>query len=374
MAQINHSKAEVATLVAELERRSKTAKDYIVPVSSIKMNANGEVEFPLGIGDAVTALPLSKTAHDQTAEKLGIPGAYYNRMLDGHGELLATNVNTWAAEQTGKNAMFRTLDDRIRAHVSDKFRALDSYDLFFATFGKLKAIGAETGTMPEISRCTLTDDRFEMRIIHPEWRTTINYPDGGDAPGAHQIRRTGVGEIIPGVYVSTSDTGKGGLNIKPFLLDAICSNGYIGEQAFSRVHLGSRNELGYLSSETIKARDNVLWLEVADLIGAVFDRERFDALIADMTGAASAELSKPVEAVDAVVSKYEMSDDDKQAILNELISPSHDRDPGRTVFGLMSAITERAKVYADSDPDRMTTLEEAGLDFMRNARELVAVR
>lgn len=368
---------EVAELIKELNRRKETARDIVTPAHVARMTDTGAMIVD-NIRDAAVALPMSKTAHGQTAAHLNIPLAYYNRMREAQPGLLAANVNTWMAEQKG-NRMFRLLDNGIRANVSDRYRALDSYDLAFATLGVVNQVADETGQRPQVTKATLTDDRFEMRIIHPAWETDLEYPANGidrqyGADGGHRISRPAVGKIIPGVYVSNSETGQGGLNVKPFLLDMICTNGMIGEEAFSRVHLGSRQEAGYLSAETRDTQDRLLWMQITDLIRSVFDKDRFQILIDTLKGAVAAELAAPIEAVDAVVKQYEMSEDDKQAILNELISPSHDRDPGRTVFGLLSAITERAKAYEATDPERMTTLEEAGLDFAKNARQMVAVR
>lgn len=367
---VAHTAQDAAAIVAEIDRQKRTARDLIVPANRFAFENDPELgirgRFDAGIGDAITALPLSPTAHAQTAAKLGIPKPYYDRMAGEAPDLLADNVNTWTGRAQG-GWLIRQLDGRIRANLSDAYRVLDNHDLFFASYETARKAGAE------ISRVSLSDDRFEMRLIAPGWREEIDFRKasgrkGQGGPGGQSV-------MIPGCYVSNSETGKGGLNIKPFVLDLVCLNGMVGEQAFTKVHLGSRNEAGYLSAETRGERDKVLWLEVRDLIGATFDRDRFKALVADMAETAQAELAEPVEAVDAVVAAYEMSDDDRQAILNELVSPSHDRDPGRTIFGLMCAVTERAKAYADSDPERATDLEEAGYELMAGkARELVKVR
>lgn len=367
---VAHTPQDAAGIVAEIERQKRTARDLVVPASQFSYRETAqaiEAVIPTGFNDAVLSLPLTKTAHAQTAAKLGIPKPYYDRMHSEAPGLLADNVNTWTSRAQG-GWLLRMLDDQIRANLSDSYRVLDNHDLFFASYETAKKAGAE------INRVSLSDDRFEMRLIAPGWREEIDLRKASGRKGSGGVGGTSV--MIPGAYVSNSETGQGGLNIKPFILDLVCLNGMVGEQAFKKVHLGSRNESGYLSAETRGERDKVLWLEVRDLIGATFDRERFQALVRDLSETAQAELAEPVEAVDAVVAAYDMTDDDRQAILNELVSPSHDRDPGRTIYGLMCAVTERAKAYVDSAPERATDFEEAGFELAAGgrARELVRVR
>lgn len=368
---VARTSAEAAALVQELQRRHETAEDYIVPTSAIRFAQPGEdseVEayFTAPGRSEQEHRPLTGTGHAQTAAKLNIPFAYYQRMREQAPGLLTSSLNTWLRKgEDEKRWMLRILDGRIRANLSDGYRALDNHDLFYATFAKARAHGAE------VQSFTLTDDRFEMRLIAPNWRQRSGI--AADEGGAHVIRRV-ASEFIPGAFISNSETGKGRLVIRPFILDTVCANGLIGEQGFDRIHLGERQSVGLISAETRAAKDKTVWMEIADVVGAVFDEERFKAIIARLNETAGEALAEPVEAVDAVVAKFEMSEDDKDAILRELISPSHDRDPGRTVFGLVSAITERAKVYEQADPERATAFQTLAMGLAQKPRELVAIR
>lgn len=357
--------AEVPGLIAELERRHKTAKDIIVPAQAFRLETvEGQARAIIDTGlGAVQPFALSRTAHGQTAEKLGIPAAYYNRMLAERPDLLAENVNSWAATDD-RNWLLRLLDGRMRANLSDRYRALDSYDLAFTALKAIRDVDANV----HITRATLTDDRFELRAIVPEWEREIDYRK---ANGEANRGGFGSSRMVPGIYVSNSDTGRGGLNIKPFLLDLVCTNGMVGEHAFTRVHLGQRNEAGYLTQETRDAKDATMWMEVNDLIKTVFDRDQFEALIKAIEGTATEKLEKPVEAVDAVVKHFGMTDEDRQSILNELLSPTDDRDAGRTVLGLINAVTARGKAFEDTDAERATDFEEAGMVLVRAAQPIL---
>lgn len=371
MYQTAQTREEVVDLIAELERRSKSAKDIVMPANQVEVvtnaaGTNGDrvVAILPSVGDAVTPYGLTPTAHSQIATKLGIPKQYYDRMLHAHPSLLVENVNGWTELLDGR-WMLRTLDGNIRAFLSDRYRSLDNYDLAFSVLGVARERGVE------ITKVTLTDDRFEMRLIHPEWREEIDYRKATKAVRTGGLDGTSM--LVPGAYVRNSETGRGGLSVHPFILDLMCVNGMVGEASFGRIHLGEQLAEGsYLSDDTRKQKDALIWSEIRDLVSATFDRERFRNLVHEIEGTVAQELAAPIEAVDAVVSNFGMTDDDRQAILNELISPSHDRDPGRTIFGLISAVTERAKAY--DDPERRTDFEEIGAQLIKKGRELVEVR
>ena len=364
--------AEASTMLQELQRRAATARDLIIPTHEVGMTARDAMIAIPGPFGSMEAMPLSPNAHRQLGTKLDIPRAYYQRMQEAQPELLSANVNTWLQSTDEKNMLWRMMDGRVRAVLSDRYRPYDTADLAFSTLQKATSAGAQ------ISRFTLTDDRFEMRLIQPQWEESLTYPESGidaryGSDGGHRIGRA-MGRLIPGCYVSNSETGNGGLSIRPFILDMVCSNGMISEESFRRIHLGQQQDAGYLSIETRKAKDATMWLEVADLVTAVFDRERFQTLVEELRGTATRVLAEPIAAVENVVKNYGLTEDDKQAILNELISPSHDRDPGRTVFGLISAVTERAKAYRDTNPDQETALEIIGYELAKAPETMVAIR
>lgn len=86
------------------------------------------VPGPVGV-DKLT-LPLGDVATSQLSTFLGIPSLYYKRLRIEHPDLLATNVNTlMQAAPADQVRLVRTLDGQARAFLSDKYRPLDNYDL-----------------------------------------------------------------------------------------------------------------------------------------------------------------------------------------------------------------------------------------------------
>ena len=114
-------------IAAELERQVQTRKDYIASQGVLEAKVvDGEVVI-----DGLNGEPkgITNFAHKQFADHLAIPARYYERMRATQPALLAANMNTWLHDETDEKRMLRTLDGKVRAFLSNKFRPLDNFDL-----------------------------------------------------------------------------------------------------------------------------------------------------------------------------------------------------------------------------------------------------
>lgn len=357
--------AEAAGILHELQVRASKTNDYVVPLRAVRVLDIDRDSFRNRLRVRVFGIEgepprqrfrygrwdLNRTAFTQLAQKLSVPIPYLDRCLGaGKPDLVGQNLNEWLESADG-NVTLRTIDDVARSVVSDRYRALDSHDLAFRALQIAKTVGAE------ISRVDLSDDSFQMRLIVPTWREDVR-----------TMKSERVGAFVPGVVLSNSETGRGGLVARLFTLDLVCTNGMISERGKAVIHVGGRSELGeIISDETRIKRDALTWSEIEDVIRAAFDRERFRKFVRAASLGASLELREPELVIDTVVRDLELTDLDRDAILTELLQPSSREGaesfgvrvhPGWTLFGLTSAITHRAKVYSD-DLDRRWNLEES---------------
>lgn len=368
-------------LVQELERTSKTARDYVLPSQHLRFRrVNGDIHgsFPFGPADTYLDLGVGRVAHEQLSEKLGIPLPYYRRM-QGEPELLVENLNYWL-QRADKELLLRTLDDRIRAVLSDRYRTLDNYDLFFHVGEEARRVGAV------IQRLDLSDERFYMRLLAPEFGAKIDgrvadlkekglyfAPGYRRDDGTWQGPDNGDGDwVFPGVITSNSEVGRGGLNVETVVFRVTCVNYLIAAKTLHRVHLGERREGGFqIASDTRQAKDRAVWLEVRDLVRATFDPEQFKAMVLQLNEAQATVLEQPATAVDVVVEHYGFSDEDKQAVLNELLAPSSGVQTGPTVWGLLNAVTMLAH---KKGVEAGVGLERIGGEMLERVPELVRVR
>ena len=252
----------------------------------------------------------------------------------------------------------------------------------------------------------LTEDSFYMRVVIGEWAEKIerakvltrelsrshahgNLFDGaGDSGGIRKspvnahikplnsgitnmaLREVGYRDdtLVPFLVIRNSETGQGSVGVQGGCMRPYCLNCAIVGEQFLKAHLGPRHDYnGILSSATVNAENEALFGSVRDIITATLDRDKFKTLVQQFGTADSLKLANPTAAVEKVVDTYDLADDVKQAIFNELISEGDD-----TVFGLVQACTATARDF--TSPDAAIALERIGGELLERAPQLVEIR
>lgn len=330
-------------LSKELQRQKENSKDIVVdsrkiyarPGSVTEKTPGGE-ELILRIPESVDELPrgytLTEWAHSQLAEKTGIPGKYYNRMMEaGRYDLLAKNVNAWVHSKDRR--LIRILDGKVRAILSDRYRPMDNYDLLFCALDEFKRHGVD------VHRCDLTERHMYVKVVQP-----------------HEIREIKEDDkVVPGLILSNSEVGDGSFKVEPFMLQLKCSNGLIGEQVIRRIHMGERKNVGDIwSDETLRKKDEVLWSEAKDVIKTTFDPTIFNEWVEKLKRGTEVEVESATQAVDSVAAKYNISEEKKKDLLDFFTTQE------ATQYGLVNAMTRLAK--EEEKPENQVDLERAGND------------
>lgn len=366
-------------VVREMQRRVTEARDFIVPSQKVtgqvftrtwtlpnggdtRMHCEPTIGWidPEIPGQVTRNFPLNRTAHQQLGEKLKIPRAYYERMVDEQPLLWEASVNTWLDSQGG-SLMVRTLDDHARAVLSDRYRSIPNYDVFMATFGAARDIAEQHNTGVTISGLALNDDYFEGRIVSRDTHA-VTLPNGDSD------------SFRVGVHVKNSETGRGSLQVRYYVLRLVCTNGMVAPadlfDGTRVVHRGAQHDEGLVSAETFGLENDALMSRIRDTVGVMFDPARLADVTARMNAAAAMQIDEPVRAVADVARRFNISDEAQQSILNELAAPSWEVDPGRTVYGLIQAVT--AQAHKTEDQDTATDYETIGAQLLAQP-ELVTV-
>jgi hypothetical protein len=266
--------------------------------------------------------PLSPNGSLQLAQKAGVPVDYYYKMLgEGMADLTAKNVNAWLAKNDGERRLVRILDGNVRALLSDKYRALDNYDLAFQVMDRAKQHQAVVQTS------VLSETRMHIKLTVPDYIAEVKQGD----------------RVVPGLYVSNSEVGAGAFTVEPFLWRLVCSNGIVSENALRRIHIGQKLELGELiyKDDTRKAQDDALWKQVRDIIDSTFNRQVLDVLVERMRDSNLVPIEKPREAVEVVAQDLSLGDDAKADLLTYF---AKETGTGKeNLFGLVNGITRLAQ-------------------------------
>jgi hypothetical protein len=341
------------SLAAELTRQSESKKDYIAPqgkVEAVVVANEAETTSDVHIGGFNGgAMPLTNYAHGQLSQHLGIPKAYYDRMREHESTLLAANINTWLSADPSNKRMLRTLDGKVRAVLSPKYRPLDNFDLANVVLPTLieKKI--------EIVSAELTETRMYIKGILPALSDEL--PQGQTwGVGHNAVDR---GKLVAAIVISNSDLGAGTLRVEPSVFTTFCTNLAVLQNAGrKKYHVGRANTAddGYevFRDVTREADDRAFWLKVADVTMAAFEEKYFRAAIDRIRRSAATVIEgEVVQVVDAVVEQLALPPALSGGILDYLV-----KGGDLTAWGMSSAIT---RVAGDAtDYELATTLERAG--------------
>lgn len=355
----------IQELAGEIVRQAETKRDFLAPANQVEMTVAGDLEDMVdfqGSRDAVRerasqvvrprmefgtnggrrGFEINSIAHGQLATHTGIPKFYYDRMLDEAPNLLAANVNRWLRDSTDKR-MLRTVDGRLRAWLSDKYRPLDNLDLAEAILPILQEFGMV------VRSSELTERKFYIKASRPDMTAEIR--------GSKEV-----GDIVEaGIVLSNSEVGAGSVAIQPMVYRLVCKNGAISnDRSLRKYHTGSRKgtdlDVAYelLTDETKKATDRAFWMQVQDLTRSALDGVVFAEQVRAMEEATGNRITGAPEMVVEVAAKqFGLNGDERGSVLRNLI------DGGDlSQWGLANAITRMSQDVEGYD--RATDLERLG--------------
>lgn len=342
----------ISDLAMELDRQHKAKADYVLETPQIRLRPGegsnkGQVEIST---PAIPTAVITEHCHRQIADRLKIPGTYYNRLRAKHPDLLCDNVNALFTREPERR-MLRTLDGKARALLSDRYRRIDNIQLVQAVLPTIAGLGDAV----EIGSCEVTETRLHLKVLFKDVAGWVDY----QKPGKHvRVRQ----EVRSGFALFNSEVGLGRYTVQPFAEVLVCTNGLIiDEYATAKTHLGRRVEsnddegtLEIWSQETHQVDDKLLTLKLRDTIHAMATQEKFDVVVDRMNQQADKEVtSDPQKAVEALASEFLLNETEGASILRHLIQGG---DLSR--WGYINAVTRVAQDAATYD--RATELETIG--------------
>jgi hypothetical protein len=322
-------------MAVELERQSKAKRDFISPTGELELIAGRDTEGLRVNGHGTFG--VGELGHEQIASRVGIPQKYYDRMRKDAPEMLEQNVNGWFKREPEKR-MVRTLDNKVRAFLSDRYRPLDNFDLADVAFNTL------IQNKVKIESTELTERRLYIKAV----TETLSL----------EVKK---GDIVQaGIVISNSEVGCGSVKVEPMVFRLVCTNGLIAnDHAMRKYHVGRAGSEGdfaseFFKDETRRADDKAFWLKVRDVIQGAFQRDVFEKIVAHMKIAAHSPITGNIESViELTQEKFGLNDDERSGVLKHLIQGAD-----LTQWGLVNAITRTSQDVPDYD--RATDLERLG--------------
>ena len=343
-------------LVEELRRQKAAKIDFVADTRNVRLEPRGEsgsgqlLLCPEAgnyqIGEFITSPQvLSNRAIEQLGERLSpaVPGKFGRELAAQRPQIASCLFNDMRVASPSR-VMFRCLDGRVRAALSNKYRILDDLDIAFTA---LDVIQRNKGTVLE---CSASESRMEIKFTATHMVDYIEENRGGDGNEKHIKRSTldpnefkhlGKGAVCPFVRVTHSGVGEGGLGIGFGIMRLWCTNGAVTEQAMNQIHLGAAQSIGMLSEETIAADSKAIMLKCRDLIVASLDSANFKRIVNQAKHAVADAIDAPSLAVANLVENTGLTESDQEAILRYFL-----RDYDQNRWGLAQAVSRYSQ---DSD-------------------------
>ena len=329
----------IQELYKELEEQRENRKDIIADTRSLMVSSTENKSLIyVSAGEERPYYEISEVAHRQIADRLGIPFKYYMRMRTDYPELLDQNINGWL-DAAPEKRMLRTMNGKLRAFLSDRYRRLDNLELVDHV---LPVIAQMKGC--SIESCDITETHLYMKIINKTMKTEIT---PGDV-------------VQAGFVISNSEIGLGALKVEPLVYRLVCKNGLICKDlAHKKYHAGRQvedtdNAYELYSDETLAADDKAYFLKVQDIVSAAVDEARFQLTVDKMRASMNVQAGEdPVRTVEVLGDKYVLNKMERASILRHFILGND-----FSAFGLVNAVTRSSQDVEDYN--RATDLERLG--------------
>ncbi len=328
--------------------------------------------------NGVMTLGFTDHAHRQMADRLGVTGSYWTTMLDKAPALAAYNANWWLRNDPAKRLlrMVRptTADDekalgtigahaRLRAFLSDGYRAVDHYDLVEQV---LPVVRSSDAWMTEAN---VGEQHMHLRFV----TSGVDVMRVAGAPRA-------VGEWVRfGFSLRNSEVGVGAIAVVPWAEVLRCTNGLVVAEEMRQRHVGGRGngeESDYMADDTRRVDDASVLLKVRDrVVEALSDGAQRRA--AKLIAAAAAEpITLPsdlpsFEFVENVGKRWKLNDTERRVLAEEFTreTATSPLGPDVTKWALTQAMTATARRTKGDDFARGLELETAGFEILTSAGE-----
>ena len=327
------------SLAQELERQQHAKKDLVLASSLMRHSTDeqGQTQLLVNEQQGLTRYGVTPLARQQLAEKLRIPFTYFERMRHSEPVLLDRNVNTWL--KSGERRMLRTLDGKVRAVLSERYRRLDNYALADCVLPLLQQL-----PQVQFMSVQLTDTRMYLKCVTPRLHYEV-------APGD---------VVQAGVVISNSEVGHGCLLVQPLLYRLICRNGLIAsDPTLRKTHLGrvavdDEAVLTVFQDDTLRADDQAFFLKVRDVVQAAVSEVTFRQLAQKLQKTRGIPLTgNPVCTVEVLGQRFGLNEGERSGVLCHLIQGGE-----LSGYGLANAVTHYSAEVEDYD--RATDLEALG--------------
>lgn len=337
MSRIQKNVPDIESVIAKIQDEGNLINDFIVPTEKLCFESDEKfVKSKFG----QTEYSFTDFSLRQMAEKSGIPQGYVGKLneLSWGKSLIAHIFNEHNSNNQPSKYLFREVNGQVRGVLSDRYKRLNSLLIFTSFLQACFSSGAK------LYSGLHTDSKSFLEVVHPSLVEI-------------ETENNGVLHIAMGARIRNSDFGDGALDLKVFMLNAVCLNGMVGEKLLREVHIGERisglNEL--LSVTTIQKETEAQAAIVSDVMSSIFSEEKRNREIQRIIGATKSlvDMEKTVQELP----KLGVLQSEMKSLTNKLMgnNPDDGVTGKNTIWKLVQGLTSVAN---EQEPARCRELQD----------------
>jgi hypothetical protein len=330
--------------IQQIERTGSLLDDYVVPATALEfVNQKAHPGVQVGIMDYETPhafYDLHDHAIGQIGDKLAVPPGYLKGLV--RGAEWQRDLSVEIMQQSAKNGprervLLRTVEGQLRGFLSDKYRRLNSMEIFIAFLMAAKQyenvlVDAHSG-----------ETKGYLEVINPrivEFDTPLN----------------GRNFAIFGARIRNSDFGDGALEVRTFMMNVRCMNGLVGQSVLRELHLGGRIPDNIAISEETYKKDTAAKASlVRDIMAQVYSPDNTAKMISKIEGASAKQIDIPKEIERLPQLGFTKGEADAVGKVLMENDPANGLQGSPTLWKLVNGMTAVAR---DAKPERKRELEE----------------
>jgi len=319
----------IQQLAATLQANTEAKKDFVSDTREMNMEPSHNM---LDINNVGT-FEVNHIAHQQIANRLGIPKRYYDAMHQEAPGLLSTNVNHWFQNEPARR-MVRTMNGTARAFLSDRYRRIDNEQIAASVLPIL--LGHNAGF--EIMSSEVTDKHLYLQARLPRLEGEAKVGD----------------PVQAGLTIRNSEVGLGSFTIDPMIYTLSCTNGMVSANTIAdgrmrKTHLGGQVQAGddnvVYANDTQAADDKAFMLKIRDAVSQLSDPANFQRIIDNLrTAAESVTVQNPIKAVEQLGKAFVMPQSELDGVLETFIKAGD-----YSKYGMINSVTAQANELESYD-------------------------
>ncbi|MDA7514203.1 hypothetical protein N8508_00280 [bacterium] len=344
--RIEKGQAIAVKTLDQIQKESAGLNDfmgYLGKNGNVGFHSNGTLKVVLD----KNKFSINPHAVAQTGGRMGVPTKYIKDLALGQEkwerDLAANILNEHMGHTDRHKVLIRTVDDEVRGVMSDRYKRMNTLEIYGQFLDATNKQGAV------VVDAHLTPIKSYVETIIPKLVPVVT-------------ENNGTIYVVFGARIQNSDFGAGSLEVRNFMIQAVCLNGMVTNSPLKRKHVGSRISDDITFSErTVQLETKAQASIVNDLVTDLLSTSGIKKQISNIQDSSAKKMDMQKELLKLPKMGIQKGEVD---LIGKVLMDNNESDGVAgtgSAWKLSQAITAVAR---DSDATRRRDLEEIGGSFI----------